>query len=464
MPGPEGIYAAINPNPPVVIAVALMGIAMVGLPKKYALYPLFIVAAYITLGQYVVIATANFTMVRILVVFGLARMMIRHDQASVSFNRLDKAMLAWAISSIVTYTILWQDLHSFVNRLGMCFDTAGIYLLCRMYLGKPGDVMRILRLCAFLVIPLAIAMVIEFKTGKNVFSFLGGVPLVSEIRAGRVRCQGSFRHPILMGTFGATMLPIILALWWNKATSKLLVVLASLSCLAIVGCAGSSGALMATGYGVIGLCAWPLRRNMRIVRWGMVLGIVVLQLVMKSPVWYVLARLSSLSGGTGWHRAYLIDQAIRYFNEWWLVGTRVTAHWMPTGLLIDPTKADITNQYLVQGVNGGMITMILFIVIVALGFAAVGKVAKTFQTTDFATGIAAWSMGAALFAHAISFISVSYFDQIQVFWYFLMAAIAIYYDHAETVEEKAQPEALQLAHSGASAPSRFAGRKSWRLS
>jgi hypothetical protein len=99
-----------------------------------------------------------------------------------------------------------------------------------------------------------------------------------------------------------------------------------------------------------------------------------------------------------------------------------------------------------------------------LGFAAVGKIAKTFQTADFAMGIAAWSMGAALFAHAISFISVSYFDQIQVFWYFLMAAIAIYYDSSETVVEKTQPEGLQLAHKGASAPSRFARRKTWSLS
>jgi hypothetical protein len=146
---------------------------------------------------------------------------------------------------------------------------------------------------------------------------------------------------------------------------------------------------------------------------------------MKSPFWYILARLSSLTGGTGWHRAYLIDQAIRYVNEWWLVGTKVTSHWMPTGLLIDPTKADITNQYLVQGVNGGLITMIIFIVIIVLGFKMVGRTVRIIGNEDFPVGILVWSMGAALFAHSVSFISVSYFDQIQVFWFFLMAAISI---------------------------------------
>jgi hypothetical protein len=165
---------------------------------------------------------------------------------------------------------------------------------------------------------------------------------------------------------------------------------------------------------------------------------------MKSPVWYILARLSSLTGGTGWHRAYLIDQAIRYFNEWWLVGTKVTSHWMPTGLLIDPNNTDITNQYLVQGVHGGIITMALFIVVVALGFAGVGKAVRILEGEEFSNKIVVWAMGSALFAHAISFISVSYFDQIQVFWYFLMAAIAVSLDHARAVEAKGTIEARNI--------------------
>jgi hypothetical protein len=453
MTTPEGIYNALNPNPPVVVAVLLMGVATVVLPRKYALFPLFIVASYITLGQYVVIASANFTMVRILVVFGLARALVRSDHASVVPNGLDKAMIAWAAAAIITYTILWQSGHAFINRVGMCFDTAGVYLVCRLYCNDTEDVNRILRLCAVLLIPLAIAMAIEFRTGKNLFSFLGGVPLASEIRDGRVRCQGSFRHPILMGTFGATMLPLIVSLWWKTGKAKVLAVFGTLSCITIVACAGSSGALMATGYGIVGLCAWPLRFRMRSVRWLMVLAIIILQFGMKAPFWYVLARLSSLTGGTGWHRAYLIDQAIRYFGEWWFVGTRVTAHWMPTGLLIDPTKADITNQYLVQGVNGGIITMLLFIAVVAIGFAAVGRTVRILESEDFSNRIVVWSMGSALFAHAISFISVSYFDQIQVFWYFLMAAIAISLDHAKAVEAH-ETGNVQRVRIGAA----FAGR------
>jgi hypothetical protein len=415
----------LNPNPGIFFIIIMMGFASIFLPRKYSLFPLFIVAAYVTLGQYVVIATANFTMLRILVVFAFARALIRNDYAPLSFNLLDKAMIAWTLSTIVTYTILWRTGHAFVNRVGLCFDTVGVYFVCRLYLLDIKDITRIFSLCAVLVVPLAGAMVYEYFTGRNLFAFLGGVPAISEIRNGRVRCQGSFRHPILMGTFGATMLPLILSLWWQKGASKILTISGALACCAIVVCSGSSGALMAIIYGAAGLLFWFLRDSMRVVRWGIVLALVIMQLVMKAPFWYILARLSSVTGGTGWHRAYLIDQAIRYFNEWWLVGTKVTAHWMPTGLLIDPTKADITNQYLVQGVNGGLITMIMFIMIIVIGFKNVGRTVRIAGSEDFPAGILVWSMGAALFAHSVSFISVSYFDQIQVFWFFLMAAISV---------------------------------------
>jgi len=417
-------------NPAIFVIIMLLGIASIFLPRKYSLFPLFIVAAYVTLGQYVIIAGANFTMLRILVVFAFARALVRSDYGSFSLNGLDKAMLAWSVSAVVTYTLLWQDGHAFVNRMGLCFDTVGVYFACRLYLLDIDDITRIFSLCAMLVIPLAAAMLYEYFSGKNLFAVLGGVPAISEIRYGRVRCQGSFGHPILMGTFGATMLPLVLSLWWQQRVARTLVVLGAISCCVIVACSGSSGALMATVYGVAGLLFWFLRDSMRIVRWGIVLTLIILQLVMKSPFWYILARLSSLTGGTGWHRAYLIDQAIRYINEWWLVGTKVTSHWMPTGLLLDPSNTDITNQYLLEGVNGGLVTMIIFIVIVVLGFKYVGRTVRIIDKEDFPVRILVWSMGAALFAHAISFVSVSYFDQIKVFWYFLIAAIAISADFA----------------------------------
>jgi hypothetical protein len=54
-----------------------------------------------------------------------------------------------------------------------------------------------------------------------------------------------------------------------------------------------------------------------------------------------------------------------------------------------------------------------------------------------------WCLGAALFAHMVSFFSVSYFDQISIYLYWIMAAIAgtIVYEEAPAEEAPAPAEA-----------------------
>jgi hypothetical protein len=130
-------------------------------------------------------------------------------------------------------------------------------------------------------------------------------------------------------------------------------------------------------------------------------------------------------GGSGWYRSYLIDQAINHFNEWWLMGTKNTAAWMPFALENDifGAKADITNQFIGEGVNGGLLTLILFIMVIVYSFRTVGYSLKKYENNSFKEKITVWALGAALFAHVMSFFSVAYFDQIIVYWFLLLAAI-----------------------------------------
>jgi hypothetical protein len=48
-----------------------------------------------------------------------------------------------------------------------------------------------------------------------------------------------------------------------------------------------------------------------------------------------------------------------------------------------------------------------------------------------------WALGVSLASHCAAFISVSYFDQIQVFWFWLLAVIAgvPVWAHRELAEE-----------------------------
>jgi O-antigen ligase len=145
---------------------------------------------------------------------------------------------------------------------------------------------------------------------------------------------------------------------------------------------------------------------------------------MKAPVWYLIMRVSEVAGGQGWHRSYLIDQAIKHFNEWWLLGTAYCAHWMPYGHPLDPNKVDITNQYIAEGVNGGLLTMVLFIAVIVCCFQAIGLKMREIEKRSFEYKFLVWALGCSLFSHAVNFLSVAYFDQIFIFWYLTLALVA----------------------------------------
>jgi O-antigen ligase len=146
---------------------------------------------------------------------------------------------------------------------------------------------------------------------------------------------------------------------------------------------------------------------------------------MKAPVWFVLARMGQLVGGDAFHRSALIDAAIKHFNEWWLFGTKDTTGW-GLSLLQDGDRyfADITNQFIRVGVNGGILSMILFIIIIIMCFRQIGISLRLNERQPFGMRIILWSLGVSLFVNVIAFFSVSYFDQIFIAWFMLLAMIS----------------------------------------
>jgi hypothetical protein len=158
-----------------------------------------------------------------------------------------------------------------------------------------------------------------------------------------------------------------------------------------------------------------LRRRMRLVRWAFVLTLVCLHMVMQSPVWHLISRVSAVGGSTGWHRFNLINQAISRIGEWWLLGTPSTAHW-GQGL------KDVTNQYILEGVRGGFLTLCLFVIMIAIAFREVGKLWRLQSRNPYCLALS-WAMGVSLFVHCMNFIGVSYFGQIHIAWFLILAMI-----------------------------------------
>jgi hypothetical protein len=222
-----------------------------------------------------------------------------------------------------------------------------------------------------------------------------------------------------------TLLPLFVGLSFLGGKNRLPALVGIVSGIFIIVTSRSSGALLAMGTVVLGFALWRLRTKMRLLRIGAVLTILLLALVMKAPVWYLIGRLSGIVGGTGWHRSYLIDQFVYHFNEWWFAGTTYTAHWAPGGqvLEVDPNNMDITNQYVKEGVDGGLAKLALFIAMIVVSYKTVGSAIR--RANSFAARFFIWSIGICLSAHCVSFLSISYFDQIVVMWYWLLAVISM---------------------------------------
>jgi len=131
-------------------------------------------------------------------------------------------------------------LGQFVTRSGIVYDAVGAYFLFRCWLRSVDDVVEIVRFLGWMIVPLAVSMLIEKLTSRNIFAVLGGVPPVTEVREGTLRCQGAFRHPILAGTYGATLMPIFGGLWFQGLRYKRVAVFGFVSAAIVAVAAGSS--------------------------------------------------------------------------------------------------------------------------------------------------------------------------------------------------------------------------------
>src|SRR5262249_60314992 len=83
---------------------------------------------------------------------------------------------------------------------------------------------------------------------------------------------------------------------------------------------------------------------------------------------------------------------------------------------------DITNHYVVEGVKGGLLSFRLLIALIIACFRGLGRAFRD-EPAKSTTGLFVWAVGAALLAHCLAFISITYFDQVIVVWYWLLAVI-----------------------------------------
>ncbi len=411
-------------------------LVMFVLPRKYAFVP-FLVAG-LSLPITFVVAGFHFNAFRVLILAGWVRVFVRREARFGRINSLDKVVLGWALYSAIIFCLLW-GWAAVANRLGFLYTTLGSYFLLRFLIRDKADVLRVVKTLAIVFGLLAPFLIREHVTGQNALSILGA-PELSQMRNGEVRSQGPFLHPIICGTVGAMMLAPFVALWWQGGWNRLTAAIGVLASVIMMIVSSSSTPVMTFAAGLLGLLLWPARRHLRWLGWGFVAALVGIHFLMKAPVWYLIAHVGGATGGSGWHRATLIDTFVRHFGEWWLYGTRNNADW---GYYM----WDVDNAFVSSGLQGGLLTFLLFIAVFVYAFKVIGNARRKAERSVREARLI-WAIGCALFANAVAFFGIFYFDQSILAWYALLAMISVTGTFVTDRRPKQLPEAAIAGDSG----------------
>ncbi len=429
-------HGATTIHPLALCSLAILCILTLCLRRKHSLVPALVLVCFVPSAQRIVVAGLDFTLLRIIIGCGLCRILIRREYASVRWQTVDTVMLAWALTAFTAYVALRPQMGAAIYVLGFLTESLGLYFMFRCLIRDWSDVTAFATSLAVVAVLLGIAFMNEKATGRNVFAIFGGVKATTAVRDGRLRCMGAYSHPILAGCFWSAMFPYIAALWWTRRpNARALATVGALGAAFIV-FSSSSSTPAASLLAVLLAGAWFAFRNYsRPMRYAAAGLLVALHLVMQAPVWHLIARVDLAGGSTGRHRYLLIDATIKNFSEWALLGTLGTNHW-------GNHLFDVTNHFIWEAVNGGLLRLLLFAAMIGMCFSRVGHITR--RTSSRQGAILGWALGVALLAHCVSFLGVSYFGQTIFAWHFSLAAIVSISEHTN----RARPRRVRESRQG----------------
>ena len=220
-----------------------------------------------------VLGGLHFTVLRILILAGLVRRASFGESSSGGkfpggFNAVDQVVVLWTVSALIILSLQWMDTQALIHNLGDFLDTLGGYLVVRFLIPDGEAIRRTIKALAVICVIQGVCMINEQITHVNVFGYLGGMPLAMTVRDGKIRSEGVMGC-LYAGAFAGVLIPLFLWLW-TEGKSRMAACAGLAGATAMVITSNSSTSLLALGGSFVGLAFWPLRKQMRLIRWGFV--------------------------------------------------------------------------------------------------------------------------------------------------------------------------------------------------
>lgn len=346
-----------------------------------------------------------------------------------SWNLLD----FWVALSMVIYVSMvcftQPGMNSVINRGGFITDTWFAYLVARLTITDTKELAAMIKLTAIGLIPLA--MLGAYESVRNVILFkpmmaycpwtaIGGYTTQYEPRWGFTRSFGPFSHPILFGCCFALFFPLVYYLRHEGKNWKYLVyVICGFLALGAISSMSSGSWIMF----MIVIAGLILERFKHSVKPFMVLTLtmsVFVIIISNRPIHHVVVSYINPLSGSGWHRARMIDAAFSEFDKWWVAGYGgKDPKW---GEYVQLRNSDITNEFLLAGVNYGLGGIVVFCCVLAEAFRAL--IVSYKRTRDRALRSLYWGFGCALVALIMTWMSVSFFGQIVPLFYVFLGLLS----------------------------------------
>jgi hypothetical protein len=405
---------------PLVAVYLLIAIVLIlTLPRGKVIAPFLVAFFTIPIGQVVVLGGFHFTALRLLILAGLARRATFQKSSGGKypggFNGVDWVVVLWSVSALVTFSLEYRQTQALVNALGTLLDTLGGYLVVRSLVPDGEAMRRTMKVLAAITVILGVCMINEKISHINVFGLVGGIPLAVTIRDGHIRSSGTLGC-LYAGAFAGVLIPLFLWLW-TEGKFRMAAAAGLAGATAMVVTSYSSTSWMAFLGGLLGIAFWPIRKQMRVVRWGLVSILVGLQMVMKAPVWALIARIDLTGSSSGYQRYQLVDMCIRHFSAWWLLGTKSYTSW-------GWDSWDLCNQFVAVALTGGLLTLIFYIAIFKRSFRAIGMTRKLVNG-DHKQEWLLWCLGSALFGTVVAHFGINYMAQLIMGFFPLVVCISV---------------------------------------